>query len=247
MASLFRDRIADAAKEKKSSIVLAIDPSPSINDVLGFVEKAIADTQDHICAIKLNFHAILPLSGKELASIIHRANSAGLQCLADIKLNDIENTNQVTLEHLVGRMGFDCVIANPFVGRDALESMVKKAQGLGGGIIALVYMSHKGATEGYGLQMQGNRRLYEVFRERAADAGADGIVVGAGNLDILRELSGQELPIYSPGIGAQGADAIEVARSGADYLIVGRSIIESSDPAGAAKALKSQLLSAARG
>ena len=246
MARLFRDRIVSAAKEKKSRIVLAIDPSPSVTDVLGFVEKAIVDIQDHICAIKLNFHAILPLSGRDLASVNRLAHARGLQCLADIKLNDIENTNEVALEHLVGRMGFDCVIANPFAGRDALESMVKKAQGLGGGIIALVYMSHRGATEGYGLQVQGNRNLYRIFQERAAAAGADGIVVGASNLDILKELSGQELPIYSPGIGAQGADAVAVAKSGADYLIVGRSIIEATDPAGAAKALKSQLLSAAR-
>ena len=246
MARLFRDRIASAAKEKKSRIVLAIDPSPSVTDVLGFVEKAIIDIQDHICAIKLNFHAILPLAGKDLASVNRLAHARGLQCLADIKLNDIENTNEVTLEHLVGRMGFDCVIANPFVGREALESMVKKARGLGGGIIALVYMSHKGAKEGYGLQVQGDHNLYRIFLERAAAAGADGIVVGASNLDILRELSDQELPIYSPGIGAQGADAVAVAKSGADYLIVGRSIIEATDPAGAAKALKSQLLSAAR-
>jgi orotidine-5'-phosphate decarboxylase len=245
MARLFRERIASAAEEKKSRIVLAIDPSPSVTDVLGFAEKAISDIQDHICAIKLNFHAILPLSGKELASLNRLAHSRGLQCLADIKLNDIENTNAVALEHLVGRMGFDCVIANPFVGRDGLESMVKKARGLGGGIIALVYMSHKGASEGYGLQVQGGR-LYRTFLERATAAGADGIVVGASNLDILKELSGQDLPIYSPGVGAQGADAPAVAKSGADYLIVGRSIIESSDPAGAAKSLKSQLLSAAR-
>jgi orotidine-5'-phosphate decarboxylase len=246
MARLFRDRIASAAEEKKSRIVLAIDPSPSVSDVFGFVEKAISDIQDHVCAIKLNFHVMLPLSGKELASVNRLAHSRGLQCLADIKLNDIENTNEVTVEHLVGRMGFDCVIANPFVGGYGLESMVKKAHGLGGGIIALVYMSHKGATEGYGLQVQGGRSMYRVFLERAAAARADGIVVGASNLGVLKELADQELPIYSPGIGAQGADALAVAKAGADYLIIGRSIVDSSDPAGAAKALKTKLLSAAR-
>lgn len=246
MARPFRDRIASASAEKKSRIVLAIDPGSTVSDVLAFAEKAIRDLQDHVCAIKLNFHVILPLSGKELASLNRLAHSHGLQCLADIKLNDIENTNDVALVHLVSKMGFDCVIANPFIGGSAFGALVKKAHELGGGIVGLVYMSHQGAREGYGLQLEGKRSLYKVFLERATKADADGIVVGGTNLDILKELSGQELPIYSPGVGAQGGDAEQVAKSGADYLIVGRSITESKDPGAAAKDLKSRLLSAAR-
>ncbi|MGI0038061.1 MAG: orotidine 5'-phosphate decarboxylase, partial [Nitrososphaera sp.] len=64
MARLFRDRIAGAAAEKKSRIVLAIDPSPSVSDIKTFAERSIADLQHHVCAIKVNFHVILPLSGK---------------------------------------------------------------------------------------------------------------------------------------------------------------------------------------
>jgi orotidine-5'-phosphate decarboxylase len=207
----------------------------------------MAQVQEHVCAIKLNFHVILPLSQKELARINKLAHSYGLQCIADIKLNDIENTNDVAVDHLLGSMGFDCVIANPFIGTEGFESLVRKAHGLDGGVIALVYMSHKGAREGYGLQVEGKHDLYRIFLERSLKAGADGIVVGASNLEILKELSGHRIPVYSPGIGAQGADAEAAAGAGAHYLIVGRSIIESKDPANTARDLKMRISSAARG
>lgn len=244
MARLYRDRIASAAAEKKSRIVLAIDPSPSIPDVKKFAERTIAVLQEHICAIKVNFHMILPLSGKELAEINRIAHSYGLQCIADIKLNDIDNTNSVAIDHLMGKMGFDSVIANPFIGIDALQDLVKRARKSDGGIIALVYMSHAGAKEGYGLEVDSKRKLYKIFLERALAAGADGIVVGAGNLQIIKEMSGSRLPVYSPGIGVQGGDAEAAARNGADYLIVGRSILESKHPAETAIDFKEKISSA---
>jgi orotidine-5'-phosphate decarboxylase len=120
MARSYGERISRVAAEKKSRIVLAVDPAPSIADVTGFAESTIKSVQDHICAIKVNFHVILPLSGGEIAQINKLAHSFGLQCIADIKLNDIENTNDVAVEHLIGKMGFDCVIANPFMGSGAL-------------------------------------------------------------------------------------------------------------------------------
>jgi orotidine-5'-phosphate decarboxylase len=47
------------------------------------------------------------------------------------------------------------------------------------------------------------------------------------------------LPVYSPGVGVQGGDARAAVESGADYLIVGRSIVESKDPAKSAEKIRS--------
>jgi orotidine-5'-phosphate decarboxylase len=167
-------------------------------------------------------------------------HSCGLQSIADIKLNDIENTNEVAVDHLT-KMGFDAVIANPFIGRGALAALVQKAHKVNAGVIALVYMSHPGAKEGFGLEV-GGRGLYREFLERAGGAGADGIVVGATQPDILKEVAGR-LPVYSPGVGTQGGDAEQAVRNGADYLIIGRSIVESRQPARVAKEIKDRILS----
>jgi orotidine-5'-phosphate decarboxylase len=138
-------------------------------------------------------------------------------------------------------MGFDAAIANPFIGRDTLASLVQKAHKADAGIIALVYMSHPEAKEGFGLKIQG-RGLYEMFFERAETAGVDGIVVGATQDQILKEVAGR-LPVYSPGVGAQGGDAGQTIRNGADYLIIGRSIVEAKQPAKIAGEIQSRILS----
>ena len=240
MTRPFRERIAKAAAAKKSPVVLALDPPASRRGLSEFAAKTIRAVEQHVCAVKMNFHLILPLSAAEISRINKLAHSFGLQSIADIKLNDIENTNEVAIDHLA-RMGFDAVIANPFIGKGGLAALVQKAHMLYAGVIALVYMSHPGAKEGFGLEV-GGRGLYREFLERADGAGADGIVVGATQLDILRQVS-RRLPVYSPGIGAQGGDTGQALRSGADYLIIGRSIVEARQPAKIAKEIQDKILS----
>jgi orotidine-5'-phosphate decarboxylase len=235
MTRPFFERIARAAIEKKSPIVLALDPRPSANQRLPEIAaRTICAVEHHVCAVKMNFHIILPLSASEISAINKLAHSFGLQSIADIKLNDIETTNAIAVDHLTN-MGFDAAIANPFIGGDALASLVQKAHKADAGIIALVYMSHPEAKEGFGLEIQG-RRLYKMF------LGADGIVVGATQHEILKEVAGL-LPVYSPGVGAQGGDAERAIRNGANYLIIGRSIVESRQPAKAAREIQNRISS----
>ena len=241
MTRPFFERIATVAIEKKSPIVLALDPRPPGNQRLPeLAAKTICEVEHHVCAVKMNFHIILPLSASEILRINKLAHSFGLQSIADIKLNDIETTNAVAVDHLIN-MGFDAAIANPFIGRDALASLVQKAHKADTGIIALVYMSHPEAKEGFGLEIQG-RGLYKMFFERATASGVDGIVVGATQDKILKEIAGR-LPVYSPGVGAQGGDAEQAIRNGADYLIIGRSIVEAKQPAKVAREIQNRILS----
>lgn len=240
MTRPFLERIATAAIEKKSPIVLALDTRPRDNQRLPELAARIIDAvEHHVCAIKMNFHIILPLSASEILQINKLAHSFGLQSIADIKLNDIETTNAVAVEQLI-KMGFDAVIANPFIGRDALASVVQKAHQRDAGIIALVYMSHPGAKEGFGLKIQG-RGLYRMFFERATAVSVDGVVVGATQDKVLKEIAGR-LPVYSPGVGAQGGDPEQTIRNGADYLIIGRSILEAKEPAKVAREIQDRIL-----
>lgn len=233
--SSFSARIAQAAKKKKSRIILAIDPRPGTKNQKLFAKKIIGAAAGHVCAVKVNFHLLLPLSSADIKGVTKYAHSRGLLCIADIKLNDIENTNAAAVEHLAA-MGFDAVIANPFMGTSTLAALVKKARGLGLGVIALVYMSHPDAKEGYGLQ-SGDSSVYRLFLERAINAGADGAVVGATQAEIIREVRGR-IDIYSPGVGTQGGDVEQAVKEGSDYLIVGRTIIEADDTAQAASDIK---------
>jgi orotidine-5'-phosphate decarboxylase len=239
--------MAQAAKKKKSRIILAVDPKPgaTARNAKAFAKKTIGAVAGHVCGVKLNFHLLLPLSGRDVLDITRFAHSHGLLCIADIKLNDIDSTNEAAVANLAA-MGFDAVIANPFMGSATLASLVKKAHGLGLGVIALVYMSHPDAREGYGLEAR-QGAIYRMFLERALSAGADGIVVGATQADILKEVrrgKAAVIAVYSPGVGAQGGDVEQAVKNGSDYLIVGRSIIEADDPAAVAREMNKRARSA---
>lgn len=247
----FCQRIDTCSKTKNSKIVLAIDPLPR-TDLLDFARMLINLLEEYICAIKLNFHLILPLSASQLSEINDLAHSYGLQSIADIKLNDIPNTNEIVIECLL-KMGFDAVIVNPFIGKEALLSAVNQAHRNNGGIIALVYMSHIGANEGFGRRVVISNKnkdkinnnttlMYKVFVEYARACKVDGIVVGAKQVDVLKEISrNKQISIYSPGFGTQGGDIQEAAKNGTDYFIIGRSIVSSNDPLNFIKEIRDRL------
>ena len=83
----------------------------------------------------------------------------------------------------------------------------------------------------------------EEMARLAAEVGAAGVVAPATRPDrirLIRSIIGEML-IISPGVGAQGGSPAEALRAGADYLIVGRSVYGSEDPARAAHELLSSL------
>ena len=195
--------------------------------------------QHHICGIKMNFHLILPLSFSEISEINRLAHHYGLVSIADLKLNDIKSTNEIAIEYL-SMMKFDAVIVNPFMGNEELRLASKLAHKINFGIIALVYMSHPGAEEGFGINVIAKKqvsasdkgtKMYKIFFDYSFKSHVDGIIIGASQDKILKELSSQKrLPIYSPGLGKQGGEISKAAKNGTDFFIIGRSIIESKDP-----------------
>jgi len=148
----FANRINKIRRKKNSNIVLAVDPNFDVENIFDYVCHVIDQLHDYVCAIKLNFHVILPLSKIELKKITQIAHEDNLQIIADIKLNDIFDTNKVTIKYL-SSSGFDSVIVNPFIGKISLKATVDYAHSLNFGVISLVYMSHADAVEGYGASL----------------------------------------------------------------------------------------------
>ena len=121
----FKTRISKIAKSN-GRIILANDYDSSVQNLEKKTIENIKNLHPFLCGIKLNFHLLLPLVKKEVLKINKTAHKYGLQTIADIKLNDIGNTNQTTVENL-WKMGFDAVIANPIMGLDSLKNLVNSA------------------------------------------------------------------------------------------------------------------------
>jgi len=239
----FKTRLSKISKSN-GKVILANDYNSSEKNLQNKTIQNIKKLNPYLCGIKLNFHLLLPLSAKDIIKINKTAHDYGLQTIADIKLNDIGNTNRITTEHL-WNLGFDAVIANPIMGLDSLKNLVKSSHKEQKGVITLCHMSAPEAKLSYDMQikMGKTQQLYQLFLNWALTAKVDGIVVGATFPKIIQYCSkqaGKDLSIFSPGVGTQGGNASEVISSGTNYLIVGRTILNAKNSIAVAKELHLQ-------
>ena len=231
----FKTRILKSSTQ--SRIILANDYDPRDKKLVTSTVQNIKTLHKYLCAIKLNFHLLLPLGKKEIVRINKIAHQYGLQTIADIKLNDIGNTNEITTKTL-WNFGFDAVIVNPIMGIESLKKIVTIAHKHDKGVIALCHMSAPEAKASYEINVKLSKNskpkpLYHLFLKWAISNKADGIIVGATFPKIVndcKKITGKKLDIYSPGIGKQGGNAKKAIANGSDFLIVGRTILDSKDP-----------------
>ena len=239
----FKTRLSQISKSN-GKVILANDYDLSVKNLQSKTLQNIKELNPYLCGIKLNFHLLLPLSAKEIIKINKTAHDYGLQTIADIKLNDIGNTNRVTTGHL-WNLGFDAVIVNPIMGLDSLKNLVKSSHKEQKGVITLCHMSAPEAKLSYDMEikMGKKQRLYQLFLNWALIAKVDGIVVGATFPKIIQYCSKKaekNLSIFSPGVGTQGGNAQKVILSGTNYLIVGRTILNAKNSVDVAKELHLQ-------
>ncbi|MBT4175962.1 MAG: orotidine 5'-phosphate decarboxylase [Thaumarchaeota archaeon] len=236
----FSDRIKKSAKT--SPIILANDYDPKIPNIESKTLRNIKLLNNYLCGIKINFHLLLQLDKKQISRINKNAHDYGLQCIADIKLNDIGNTNFITAENL-WNMGFDAVIVNPIMGKKSLKNLVELSHKKNKGVISLCHMSAPEAKISYELEIKNNskkQQLYQLFLDWALTSHVDGIIVGATYPKIIsycKKSARGKLSLFSPGIGTQGGSASKAKKLGSDYLIVGRTILNSKNPVETTKKL----------
>ena len=179
----------------------------------------------HIDAIKLGYPLILSC-GLEVAGELETLD---LPLIADFKVADIPNTNRLIAEQVFDA-GFSSIICHGFTGKDAVQACVAVAADYGGACFVVAEMSHPGATAFF------HGGTAEKIAAMAMECGADGIIAPATRperVKVLRRIIGKR-KILSPGVGAQGGDAADVANL-VDGIIVGRAIYEAVDPAAAAE------------
>lgn len=186
--------------------------------------------KDRIDYVKVGYPLILAAGlevFEEIASIA--------PVIADLKIADIPNTNTLISERVLAA-GASGIIAHAFAGRDSLSACVDAARERGALIFAVTEMSHPGAVEFMAPLAEGLARL-------AAECGVDGVVAPATRperIRLIRSIVGDRA-IISPGVGAQGGSPRAALEAGADYLIVGRSITDSPNPAAVADAILSEI------
>ncbi len=200
---------------KNTHLILALDVTDRA--------KAISiskDVAEYVDAIKIGYPLVLA-AGIEIIDTLSKFTPI----IADFKVADIPNTNRLICARAF-EAGAGAVIVHAFTGRDSLLECVKTGGEYNGDIYVVTEMSHPGAVD----FMQA--KALELAR-LAVESGASGVVAPATRPERVKEIRSVvgELTIISPGVGAQGGSAEEAVRAGADYVIVGRSIYDSKNPA----------------
>lgn len=162
----------------------------------------------------------------------------------DVKLHDIPNTVEGAARNCA-RLGISMLTVHALGGEAMVAAAVRGAvAGADRGghpapmVLAVTVLS---SLAGEGLASPASLAF------EAVAAGARGVVVSGEDVAQVREVVGADPCLVVPGIrpaGSNGHDQIriltpeEAIERGADYLVVGRPITGSSDPAGVARSIR---------
>jgi orotidine-5'-phosphate decarboxylase len=177
----------------------------------------------------------------------------GEKVFLDLKFHDIPNTVAGAVSAAAG-LGVTLVDVHALGGKDMMEAAVGALPAMGIRLLAITILtSHDeqalGAIGVSGSVADSVRRLAALARE----SGADGVVASPNEVALVREVCGPDFLIVTPGIrpaGAARGDQSRIATpaaaraAGADYIVVGRPILEAADPAAAAAAIVRELSTA---
>jgi len=95
------------------------------------------------------------------------------------------------------------------------------------------------AEQVWGKQLHSLREEVARMAALAADAGADGVIASPLEAEAIKRRHGPGFLVVTPGIRPAGSEAGdqmrtatagEAVRSGADYVVVGRPVLNASDP-----------------
>lgn len=267
----FGERVTRAVDERRSQVVLGLDPDPARTPggaagAERFCREVIRAAGPACVAVKPQLACFerFGADGWEVfENVIADAASQGLLVIADAKRGDIDATARAYADAFL-RDPVDALTVNPMLGRDALEPFVTRATADGRGLFVLVRTSNPGARDLEDLRLEDGRLWHEAVADLVADVGAPhrdasglsaiGAVVGATvpeRLAALRERMPDQVFLL-PGVGAQGGtpEALGPAFGGrgAGALIpASRSIIYADDPARAADELRAAVWGAWEG
>jgi orotidine-5'-phosphate decarboxylase len=183
--------------------------------------------------------------------LVRELAGAGKKVFIDLKLHDIGNTVARGVES-VATLGatFLTVHAYPQTMKAAAEARA----GSGLKILAVTVLTSYDDSD---LQAAGYRLgvsdLVEARARQAQAIGIDGLVCSPEEASNLRQIVGRGMQLVTPGIRPAGSASGDQKRimtparaisAGADYLVVGRPVLEAADPKAAADGIVAEITQA---
>jgi len=225
--------------EPRDRLILALDVA-TVDAAQAMVERLGDSVGIYKIGYQLAFAGGLPFA--------EALTRAGKRVFLDLKLHDIGNTVAKGVES-VAKMGasFLTVHAYPQTMKAAVEAKTGSNLKILAVTVLTSYDDADLAAAGYEL---GVGELAAARAGQARDIGVDGIVCSGEEAAMLRPIVGAGMVLVTPGIRPAGSASGDQKRimtpaaaitAGADYLVVGRPILEAADPKAAADAIVAEI------
>ena len=207
-------------------------------------EAMIARLGDSVAFYKIGYQ--LAFAGG--LPLVRKLASAGKKVFADLKLHDIGNTVARGVQS-VQALGatFLTVHAYPQTMKAAVEARSNSNLKILAVTVLTSYDDGDLHAAGYRL---GVSDLVEARARQAQALGLDGLVCSPEEAAALRKIVGHQISLVTPGIRPAGAASGDQKRimtparaiaAGADYLVVGRPVMEAADPRLAAESIVAEI------
>lgn len=180
--------------------------------------------------------------------LVRKLADKGKKVFIDLKLHDIGNTVARGVES-IARLGgtFLTVHAYPQTMKAAVEGRAGSNLKILAVTVLTSYDDGDLYAAGYRL---GVSDLVEARARQAQVLGVDGLVCSPEEAASLRKVVGRQMSLVTPGVRPAGSASGDQKRimtpahaitAGADYLVVGRPILEAADPRAAAEAIVAEI------
>lgn len=228
---------------RNGEVILALDV-PSRAEAEAFLDRMGGDLR----WVKVG----LQLFVREGPGLVDALAQRGHKVFLDLKLHDIPNTVASAIRSLRGRP-CDMLTIHAAGGSDMLRQAVEAARETNPTLLLLAVtvltslddagLAETGVADGAGAQVE---RLAAL----ALGAGVSGLICSPVELPALRAKFGRGPLLVTPGVRPAGAalgdqkrtlTPREAADAGADFIVVGRPLLQAKDPRAALAAIRAEI------
>lgn len=229
-----------------SPIIVALDYADQ-QAALSFVDRI--DPQD--CRLKVG-KEMFTLFGPQFVQALHQR---GFDVFLDLKFHDIPNTAAHAVA-AAAELGVWMVNVHASGGARMMKAAKEALLPFGGDAPLLIAVTVLTSMETDDLRELGITVSPAEQAERLArltsDCGLDGVVCSAHEAQRLKQICGDQFKLVTPGIRPAGSEAgdqrrimtpVQAQHAGVDYMVIGRPITQSSDPAQTLRDIRTSLRS----
>jgi orotidine-5'-phosphate decarboxylase len=223
----------------RDRLIVALD-LPGIEQAEAMIARLGDSVSFYKIGYQLSFAGGLPL--------VRKLADKGKKVFIDLKLHDIGNTVARGVAS-IAKSGATFLTVHAYP--QTMKAAVEAREGTNLKILAVTVLTSYDDADLHAAGYRfGVADLVEARAQQAQVLGVDGLVCSPEEAATLRKIVGHQMRLVTPGIRPAGSAAGDQKRimtpsraiaAGADYLVVGRPILDAADPRAAAEAIQAEI------